>query len=193
MKIVGRERRDGASSEVVGQAVEETQRYIHDAEESAWRAAFRPHAVIVTNRERPEPLFVAFFIGVNRLVRVDFDLTKGPITFLRQALEGVREKLSECRGDRLPAFGRPVGVVVNYSPDRAIQFDLTGKPIAIFDKAASTRKNSLLHWRSSGNGGRACGRVFVPLKFAPRHFPLFWGQGGDTSDTESKTSLREEN
>lgn len=34
-----------------------------------------------------------------------------------------------------PAFGRPVGVVINYSPDQAMQFDLTGKPIAIFDKA----------------------------------------------------------
>ena len=135
MKIVGRERRDGASSEVVGQAVEETQRYLRDTEEAAWRAAFKPHAVIVTDRARPEPLFVAFFIGVNRLVRVDFDLTQRPVTFLRQALDGVREKLSEWRGDRLPAFGKPMGVIINYSPDRAVRFDLTGKPIAIFDKA----------------------------------------------------------
>ena len=51
--------------------------------------------MIVTDRARPEPLFVAFFIGVNRLVRVDFDLTQRPVTFLRQALDGVREKLSE--------------------------------------------------------------------------------------------------
>ena len=125
----------GVSSEVVGQAVEETQRYLRDTEEAAWRAAFKPHAVIVTDRARPEPLFVAFFIGVNRLVRVDFDLTQRPVTFLRQALDGVREKLSEWRGDRLPAFGKPMGVIINYSPDRAVRFDLTGKPIAIFDKA----------------------------------------------------------
>ena len=92
MKIVGRERRDGVSSEVVGQAVEETQRYLRDTEEAAWRAAFKPHAVIVTDRARPEPLFVAFFIGVNRLVRVDFDLTQRPVTFLAFSDWGIPEE-----------------------------------------------------------------------------------------------------
>ena len=125
----------GVSPEVVKKAVEETQRFLHDSEEAAWRAAFRPHAIIITNRERPEPLFVAFFIGVDRLVRVDFDLTEGPLTFLSQALDGVRERLNQWGGDRLPAFGTPVGVIVNYSPDRAIRFDLTGRPIASFDRA----------------------------------------------------------
>jgi hypothetical protein len=47
--------------------------YLLESAEAAWRAAFRPHAVIMTDRERPEPLFVAAIIGVNVLLRVDFD------------------------------------------------------------------------------------------------------------------------
>ena len=48
--------------------------------------------------------------------RVNFDLGAGPETFLRQALDGVRAKLAECRSGQLPGFGKPTGVVVNYSP-----------------------------------------------------------------------------
>jgi hypothetical protein len=57
--------------EVVNAAVEETQRYIRESADAAWRAAFRPHAVIMTERERPSPAFIAAFIGVNVLLRVD--------------------------------------------------------------------------------------------------------------------------
>jgi hypothetical protein len=57
--------------DVVNAAVEETQRYLRDSAEAAWRAAFKPHAVIMT--ERPWPFFVAAFIGVDVLLRVDFD------------------------------------------------------------------------------------------------------------------------
>ena len=61
------------SVDVVKRAVENTQRQLLDAEEAAWREAFRPHAVILTERERPQPLFVAAFIGVDRLLRVHLD------------------------------------------------------------------------------------------------------------------------
>jgi hypothetical protein len=63
----------GVPVDVVKGTVEETQRYLLESAEAAWRAAFRPHAVIMTDRERPEPLFVAAIIGVNVLLRVDFD------------------------------------------------------------------------------------------------------------------------
>ena len=75
--------------DVVKKAVDETKRYLHESEEAAWRAAFRPHAVILSERERPQPIFVAAFIGVDVLLRIDFDLTAGPATFLKQALDGL--------------------------------------------------------------------------------------------------------
>ena len=63
-------------TEVVKQAIEETRRQIAEAQEAArqareaaWRAAFRPHAIILTERTVPQPIFVASIIGVERLLR----------------------------------------------------------------------------------------------------------------------------
>jgi hypothetical protein len=74
--------------DVIKKAVEETPRFLHESEEAAWRAAFTPHAVILAERERPQPLFVAALIGVDVLLRIDFDLTAEPATFQNQALDG---------------------------------------------------------------------------------------------------------
>ena len=109
--------------EAVRKAVEDTQRDIHEAEEAAWRAAFVPHAVVLTEREFPQPLFAALIIGIERLLRVDFDLSESPVTFIQQALEGVRQKLARWNSDQIPTFGQPTGLVVSYTPDRAIRFD----------------------------------------------------------------------
>jgi hypothetical protein len=35
----------------------------------------------------------------------------------------------------VPAFGKPIGFVINYSPDKAVRLDPNGQPIAILDKA----------------------------------------------------------
>ena len=126
--------------EAVRKAVEDTQRQIHEAEEAAWRAEFIPHAIILTERERPTQLFVAIFIGIDRLLRVDFDLTKSPVTFIQQALEGLsqklaRWKLARWKSDQIPTFGRPEGVIVNYSPDYAVLYDLDGNAIEVLDRA----------------------------------------------------------
>jgi hypothetical protein len=64
------------SFDVIKQTVEDTQRHLRESEEAAWRAAFRPHGVIVT-----------------ALLRVDFDLSSASDTFLAQALDGLRQML----------------------------------------------------------------------------------------------------
>jgi hypothetical protein len=129
------------SPDIVKRAVEETRRQLSEAEtrvavekEAAWRAAFKPHAIILTERSRPEPIFVAAFFGIDRLLRVDFDLSAGRASFVNQALNGIRGKLSLC-SDEIPAFGRPIGVVVNYAPNRAVRFDLEGYALEILPKA----------------------------------------------------------
>ena len=78
---------------------------------------------------------VAFFIGINRLLRVDFEQDTSPETFVAQALAGACKKLAEWKSRALPTFGRPLGVIVNYSPDHAIHYDLKGNEIEVFDKA----------------------------------------------------------
>jgi len=134
------------AADVVKEAVAAMQRQIYEAKEAAWRAAFRPHAVILTEKQRPEPMFVAAVIGVDRLLRVDLDPTEDPLTYIDQALKGARQKLARWNSKvdvsavgladlSLPAFGRPVGVIVNYTPDRAVRFDLSGQPIEFLDRA----------------------------------------------------------
>ncbi len=97
-------------------------------EEAAWRAAFRPHAFIATERSIPEPIFVAAVLGIARLLRIDFNLALPAASFGQQALDGLHAKLvdwPELKG-KIPAFGAPVGVVINFSPDRAVRCDLDG-------------------------------------------------------------------
>lgn len=120
--------------DVIKRAVEGSQRYLRESEEAACRAAFRPHAVILTERKIPQPIFVVALIGVDVLLRLDFDLTCAPATFLTQALEGLRQRLARWRGE-LPAFGRAEGIIINYDPDRAIRFDLEGRAVEGFNRA----------------------------------------------------------
>ena len=68
------------TAEVVKQAVEQTQQNLREAEELAWREAFRPHAIILTEREIPQPIFVAAMVGVERLLRLDLDHELDPAT-----------------------------------------------------------------------------------------------------------------
>jgi hypothetical protein len=122
------------SAEIVTLALDQTVREIelaekHEAEarDKSWRENFRPHAIILTERTVPSPIFVAAIIGVEKLLRIDLDPTQGPVSFVRQVLDRLPEGV--------PAFGEPIGFVINYSPDRAVRFDSNGQPIAILDKA----------------------------------------------------------
>jgi hypothetical protein len=117
------------------QAVEDTQRHFKETEEAAYRASFVPHAIILTDRRSPAPIFVAALIGVHRLLRIDFDLPADTATFVDQAMNGVQEKLARWRSGVLPAFGRPTGVIVNYRPDHAVEFDLKGNQLRVLERA----------------------------------------------------------
>jgi hypothetical protein len=134
--------------EVVEHAIEQTRHRIAEAREASrqareapWRAAFRPHAIILTERRLPQPIFVAAFIAVERLLRIDFDPVLVPVSYANKAVAGIRSRLSEFTSESggspetLPAFGRPIGVIVNYTPDRAVWFDLDGNPVETFTHA----------------------------------------------------------
>ena len=126
---------------VVTRAVEESRRML-DAraaaaeakEEAEWRAKFVPHAIVVPENRVPQPIFVAALIGVERLRLIEFNLEQGEGSFPAQAKAGVDAKLREWGRNGvpavgLPAFGRPIGFIVNYTPDRAVQYDLDVKLI----------------------------------------------------------------
>jgi hypothetical protein len=122
------------SAETVKCALDQTVRELESAEQQEaeardkiWRENFRPHGIILTEKTVPNPIFVAAMIGVEKLLRIDLDTTQGPVSFVRQVLDRLP--------DGVPAFGKPNGFVINYSPDKAVRFDSNGQPIAILDKA----------------------------------------------------------
>jgi hypothetical protein len=122
------------SAETVKLALEQTVRELELAEEQEaeardkiWRENFCSHAIILTERTVPRPIFVAAIIGVEKLLRIDLDATHGPVSYVRQVLDRLPEGV--------PAFGKPIGFVINYSPDKAVRFDSNGHPIAILAKA----------------------------------------------------------
>jgi hypothetical protein len=122
------------SAETVKRALDQTVREIEMAEkqeaeacDQIWRENFCPHAVILTERTVPSPIFVAALIGVEKLLRIDLDATHGPVSFMKEVLDRLPEGV--------PAFGKTIGFVINYSPDKAVTFDPNGQPIAILDKA----------------------------------------------------------
>ena len=122
------------SADTVKRALDQTVRELElaekqeaEARDKLWRENFCPHAIILTERSVPSPIFVAAIIGVEKLLRIDLDLTQGPVSFVRQVLDRLPEGV--------PAFGKPIGFVINYSPDKAVRFDRNGQPNAILDKA----------------------------------------------------------
>jgi hypothetical protein len=89
-----------------------------EAEDRGYRSAFRPHAVWVTERLIPRPIFVAAFLGVENLLRFDLDMEQGEETFVAQAIAANPSWVS--------AFGKVVGFHVNYTPDRCVEYDAQG-------------------------------------------------------------------
>jgi hypothetical protein len=97
------------SAETVKRALDKTVREIemaekHEAEarDKVWRENFCPHAIILTERTVPSPIFVAAMIGVDKLLRIDLDATQGPVSFVRQVLDRLPEGV--------PALANPLGL-----------------------------------------------------------------------------------
>src|SRR5262249_23242728 len=165
--------------EVVGHAIEQTRRRMAEAQEAtrqgreeAWRAAFKSHAIILTERIVPQPIYVVSIVGVERVLRIDFNIASPPVSYAAQALAGIRRRLSEFRiesgsiPDALPAIGRPIGVIVNYTPDNAIRFDSAAMRLKSF--------HAHIVWRSA------------TLQFAVARFRLVRSQGSYNGQAQQR-------
>jgi len=119
------------------QRLEQQNRYARDVEEKRWRVEFKPHAVIETERRRPEQIVLCGLTGgVDRWLIIRFDLCKPPITFVDQAVCALAKRRGDNGGQpTVPFFGLVTGFVVNYSPDRAVRFDIKGNAIEVLPKA----------------------------------------------------------
>jgi len=64
---------------------------------------------------------------------IPFDLSEPPVTFIQQAIDALPSMVSPARG--VPFFGRAVGLVINYAPDKALRCNLDGNPLEVLPKA----------------------------------------------------------
>ena len=67
--------------------------------------------------------------GSDRWLKIPLDLSQPSATFAAQALTVVR------RTPFVQFFGETTGFIVNYTPDYAIRFDLSGSPVEMLDHA----------------------------------------------------------
>jgi hypothetical protein len=116
-------------AETVIAAVSETDRQRRAEQERAYRASFKPHAIILTEHTCPTHITFAAITGADRQLRIDFEPGSNRISYIRQALREVRQR------GAVRFYGKAIGVIVNYSPDHAIRFDLDGNAVEVLPRA----------------------------------------------------------
>jgi hypothetical protein len=138
------------SGDALNAAIAETRRSAHAAQEAARRAAFTPHAVVLTERRVPQPIFVAVMTGSAQRLRIDFPPGLSPA--------GYAEAARAALPDSLLGFGAVTGFVVNYTPDEAVRFDRGGTPIERLDHTVRRGHVSL----SIGGGRKVTSEELFP-------------------------------
>ena len=117
-----------------GRHAEEERRDPQEEEDAEWRASFKPHAVIQTETTIPSQITICGLTGgAERWLIIRFDLSKPPVTFIQQAIDALPSMVSPAGG--VPFFGRAVGLVINYAPDKALRCNLDGNPLEVLPKA----------------------------------------------------------
>ncbi len=116
-------------AETIGVAISATARQQREAEDAAYRAAFKPRGFIITEHTVPTSITMAAFVGADQSLWVDFDPGTTAITYLGQTLRAAKQR------SPIRFYGNAVGVVVNYSPDEALRFDMQGIPVEILPTA----------------------------------------------------------
>ncbi len=116
----------------------ESARNACQAEEGKWRRGFSPHAVIHTERTVPSQIMICGLTGgIDEWLLIRLDHSQPPITFVQQVLAALPQKL-QLRADGrpcVPFFGRALGFIINYSPEKALRCSLTGQPLEVLARA----------------------------------------------------------
>lgn len=112
--------------DLVERAVSDSRQRLDEVREAAERAVFKPHAIILTEKLIPHPIFIAAVTGAPKWKRIELDAARGPETFLEQALAVTRQRMAMF-GGTLPMFGKVTGLAVNYAYDLHVRYDLEGR------------------------------------------------------------------
>jgi hypothetical protein len=112
------------------QVIADANRLAEEKRDAAWRKSFKPHAYLVGSQNRPSQItFYGMTGGPERWLKIPLDFSQSPVTYAVQAHEFV------AKTPFVPYHGRTTGYIVNYTPDRAVRFDLDGNPVEHFDRA----------------------------------------------------------
>ncbi len=103
---------------VIDESIEVTRAELNEAEDQAYRATFKPHAVILTEQNAPSQITFYAMTGGSRHRIITFKDGSTPESYEKQA----REALPRV----VPFLGKPNGYVINYSPDFALTFNKDG-------------------------------------------------------------------
>ena len=113
--------------EQVDSAIKESKDAYYRKIDADWRAVFQPHAVLITANKIPSPIFVAAITGSAQKLYIGTPANLSQLAWPSWFVKNLPEWL--------PGFGDVQGFVINYTPDRAIRFDLLGNPVETLNKA----------------------------------------------------------
>ena len=99
----------------------EAHRLWRQRSEERYRAEFVPHAIWVTERDKPSSNAMGGLINVTRRRVMRLPASMSEERFVAYCLENAPEGV--------PLMGRVVGFLINYNPDRAIRYDLEGRVV----------------------------------------------------------------
>ena len=94
--------------------------------------------MVQTERTVPTQITICGLTGgARRWLLIPLDADRPPVTFVEQAVAGLHERYRVPEDGRLgiPFFGRALGLIITYTPDRALRCDLYGRPLEVLPKA----------------------------------------------------------
>ncbi len=92
------------------------------------RPRFRPYVQVLTERSRPEPIFIVAATGVDFWLRLDIPanvLVLSPRQRKRELGRMIRDHYANRRGSAVP-FGKIIGYVFRSLPHRAVRYSILG-------------------------------------------------------------------
>ena len=125
--------------EQVDEAIQVSKDAYYGEIDAAWRASFQPHAVLITANKIPSPIFVAAITGLAQKLYIVPPANLPQLAWPSWITKHVPEEVL--------AFGKVEAFVINYTPDRAIRFDLLGNPVETLGAAyrrGSAHMNDIL-------------------------------------------------
>lgn len=120
---------------VIDESIEVARAELIEAEDQAYRASFKPHAVILTEQSVPSQITFYAMTGGSGHRIIQFKEGSNPETYAIQA----REALPNV----VPFLGAPTGYVINYTPDFALRFNKDGRLVARLSRAFRVGQSSV--------------------------------------------------